>query len=205
MTITKIEPLDKRRSKVTVNEDFTLALYKGEMKRFQIEEGAELPDEVYQEILNEVLYKRVVERACYLLKSADKTELEMRRKLTEGCYPPEAVDYAIDFLKSHRYIDDENYGKRYAEFNSSRKSRRLIQYELQKKGLSGDVIAEILEEQPIDEEAQIYALITKKYREPKNMTPQERSKMMASLRRKGFSWETVNRVYRRLECGEDEY
>lgn len=205
MTITKIEPLDKRRSKVTVNEDFTLALYKGEIRRFHIEEGGELSDEVYQEILDEVLYKRAVERACYILKSSDKTEQEMRRKLTEGCYPREAVDYAIDFLKSHRYIDDENYGKRYAEFNSSRKSRRLIQYELQKKGLPSDVISEILEEQPIDEEAQIYAQITKKYREPKDMTPQERTKMMASLQRKGFSWETVRRVYRKLDCGEDEY
>ncbi len=205
MTITKIEPLDKRRSKVTVNEDFTLALYKGEIKRFGIEEGGELPEEVYQEILDEILYKRAVERACYLLKSADKTELEIRRKLREGFYPEEAVNYAVEFLKNHRYIDDENYGRRYAEFNAGRKSRRLIQYELQKKGLSDEAISEILEEQPIDEEAQIYAQITKKYRDPKAMTQKERMNMMASLRRKGFSWETVNRVYRKIECGDGEY
>ena len=78
MTVTEIIPLDKRRSKVILDEDFALALYNGEIKRYHMEAGEDLPEETYREILEEILLKRAVERVCYLLKSSDKTELELR-------------------------------------------------------------------------------------------------------------------------------
>lgn len=194
MTVTEITPFDKRRSKVILDEDFALVLYKGEVKRYRIEEGGELSEETYQEILDEILKKRAVERVCYLLKSADKTEQELRQKLREGYYPAEAIDFAVDFLKRHRYLNDEEYGRRYVEYHSARKSRRQIQYELQKKGLSKETVSELFEEHPVDEEAQIRAYVRKKRLNPETMTPEERRKAMAALGRKGFSYETVNRV-----------
>ena len=39
MTVTEIIPLDKRRSKVILDEDFALALYNGEIKRYHMEAG----------------------------------------------------------------------------------------------------------------------------------------------------------------------
>ncbi len=99
MTVVEIVPVDKRRSKVILDEDFTLVLYRGEIRKFGIEEGTPLSEETYQEILNEVLFKRARERVLFLLKSSDKTEQELRRKLKDGGYPKEAADYAIDFFK----------------------------------------------------------------------------------------------------------
>ena len=120
MTVTEITPLDKRRSKVILDEDFALALYNGEIKRYHIETGEELPEETYREIMEEILLKRAVERVCYLLKSSDKTEQELRKKLKDGYYPGEAIDYAIEFLKKHRYINDEEQYKQVAAlFNAS--------------------------------------------------------------------------------------
>ena len=55
MTVTEIIPLDKRRSKVILDEDFALALYNGEIKRYHMEAGEELPEETYREILEEIL------------------------------------------------------------------------------------------------------------------------------------------------------
>ena len=162
MLVMEIVPVDKRRSKVILDEDFTLVLYRGELRKFGIEEGKPISEETYEEILREVLFKRARERVLFLLKSSDKTEQELRRKLKDGGYPKEAADYSIEFLKEHHFIDDENYGRRYVEFNSERKSQRQIQYELQKKGLDKEVIQEILSEQPVDEEAQILAYLKKK-------------------------------------------
>ncbi len=194
MTVTEIVPFDKRRSKVILEDDFTLVLYRGEIKRFGIEEGKPLSEETYQEILQEVLLKRARERVLFLLKSSDKTEQELRRKLKDGGYPKEAVDYAINFVKEHRFINDQDYGRRYVEFNSERKSERQIQYELQKKGLDKEVIQEILKEQPVDEEAQIQAYVKKKRLQPEEMDFKERHKVMAALGRKGFSYEAISRV-----------
>ena len=61
MTVTEITPLDKRRSKVILDEDFALALYNGEIKRYHIETGEELPEETYREIMEEILLKRAVD------------------------------------------------------------------------------------------------------------------------------------------------
>lgn len=197
MLVTEIVPVDKRRSKVIFDEDFTLVLYRGDLKRFNIEEGQLFSEEAYEELLHEVLFKRARERVLFLLKASDKTEQELVRKLKDGGYPKEAIDYALGFLKEHRFINDENYGRRYVEYNSRRKSEKQIQYELQRKGLDKEVIREILEEQPVDEECQIKAYIQKKCRnlaELEEMDRKARSKMIAALARKGFSYEAVSRI-----------
>lgn len=194
MLVTEIVPVDKRRSKVILDEDFTLVLYRGDIKRFKIEKGKLFSEEAYEELLHEVLFKRARERVLFLLKSSDKTEQELIRKLKDGGYPKEAIDYAIGFLKEHRFINDENYGRRYVEYNSGRKSEKQIRYELQRKGLDKEVIRDILEEQPVDEESQIKAYIRKKCRNPEEMDRKDRSKVIASLARKGFSYEAVTRV-----------
>lgn len=194
MTVMEIVPFGKQKSKVILDEGFTLVLYKGELGKYRIRQGEELREETYKEILTEVLMKRARERVIYLLKASDKTEQELRQKLKEGYYPQEAIDYAIGFLKEYRYIDDERYGERYVEFHSERKSRRQIQYELQKKGLDKEVISDILEEHPIDEEAQVLAYLEKKRKNISELDQKERSKIMAALGRKGFSFEVVNRV-----------
>ncbi|MDW2798210.1 regulatory protein RecX [Clostridium boliviensis] len=194
MTVTEIVPVDKRRSKVILDDDFTLVLYRGELRRFSIEEGSEITRDVYEEIIREILCKRARERVLFLLKSSDKTEQELRRKLKEGYYPQEAIDYAIDFLKNHRFINDEDYARRYVEFNSRRKSERQIRFELQRKGLDKETVGDILKEQPVDEAAIIRDYIRKKRLCPKQMDAREKSKVMASLGRKGFSYEAVSRV-----------
>lgn len=194
MIVMEIVPVDKRRSKVILDEDFALVLYRGECNRFGIKEGEELSEDTYQEILKEVLFKRARERVLYLLKASDKTEQELVRKLKDGGYPKEAIEYAVGFVKEHRFINDEDYGKRYVEFNSRRKSEKQIQFELQRKGLDKEMIRDILKEQPVDEEAQIQAYIRKKRIDPQELDRKERSKVMASLGRKGFSYEAVNRV-----------
>ncbi|MDR1551010.1 MAG: recombination regulator RecX [Hungatella sp.] len=194
MTVAEIVPVDKRRSKVILEEDFTLVLYRGEIRKFGIEEGKPLSEETYQVILKEVLFKRARERVLFLLKSSDKTEQELRRKLKDGGYPKEAADYAIDFLKKHNFINDQDYGRRYVEFNSGRKSERQIRYELQRKGLDKEVIRELLSEQPVDEVAQIQNYVKKKCLNPEEMDFKQRSKMMAALGRKGFSYDAISRV-----------
>lgn len=194
MIVTEIVPVDKRRSKVFLDEDFALVLYRGEINRFGIKEGEELSEDTYQEILDDILFKRARERVLYLLKASDKTEQELVRKLKDGGYPKEAIEYAVGFVKEHRFINDEDYGKRYVEFNSRRKSEKQIQFELQRKGLDKEMIRDILKEQPVDEEAQIQAYIRKKRIDPQELDRKERSKVMASLGRKGFSYEAVNRV-----------
>lgn len=200
MTITTITPLDKRRCKVSLEEGFALVLYKGEMKRYQIEEGCILTEDTYKEIVETILFKRARERVLYLLKGSDKTEKELRKKLEDGFYPKEAIEFAVNFVKGYHYIDDENYTKRYVEGYSLKKSRRQISYDLQQKGIAADMIREALNDCPAEEEDQIRNYLKKKKFQPDSVSVKDRQKLAAALGRKGFRYETISRV-----MGEAEY
>ena len=105
MIVSGITPADKRRSKVFLDGSFAFVLYNGEIKRFHIEEGEELAQELYGQIMDEVLCRRARERMLHLLKSTSRTELEIRRKLGEALYPQQAIDEAVAFAKRYHYID----------------------------------------------------------------------------------------------------
>ncbi|MEG1901084.1 MAG: regulatory protein RecX [Clostridium sp.] len=200
MTVDRIEPLDKRRCKVFLDGDFAFVLYKGELKKFYIEEGTEMTDEVYQEILK-VICKRVRERALYILKFSNRTEAELRIKLRMAFYPEAAIDEAVRFLREYHYLDDDRYAKNYIEVYGKRKSRAELMNALLKKGVEKSCIVQLLEEQPPDEEQQIRQWLEKR-RYKDDARPEEKRKTIAFLMRKGFSYALVRRVIGDID--EDE-
>lgn len=199
MIVTSITPLDKRRFKIVFDDDQTVVLYQGEMKRYEVVEGEGFPEERYREIVETILCKRARERALYVLKSSDKTEQELRRKLIDGYYPDEVIRYALDFVKKYHFIDDKAYAQRFLEAYSAKRSKRQICYDLQQKGIAKEIITQLLEEQVVDEETAIRNFIRKRGISPENCVGDQRRKLMASLGRKGFSYEIISGVMGRLE------
>ena len=57
MEITKIQALTKRKYRIFLDGESAFAVYKGELSRYHLEEGAVLPPEVYEELVNRVLQK----------------------------------------------------------------------------------------------------------------------------------------------------
>ena len=83
MRVTAVTPVDKRKCKVFLEEeDFAFPLYRGEVERFHIQEGSELPETVYLRILEEILVPRAKERALYLLQAQGRTGAQMETKLS---------------------------------------------------------------------------------------------------------------------------
>ena len=194
MQVVAVVPLDKRRSKVLVDEDFAFVLYKGELRRYHIEEGGELSQEQYEEILQQVLNNRAKERALYLLKASDKTTGEIRRKLQEGFYPQEAIEFALEFLEKYHLVDDMDYGRRYIEAYKDRRSKKRLQFDLQQKGLDRQQISELLESAEVSEDEQIQAFLQKKGYPSGEMPLKERGKLVSALCRKGFSYDAIYRA-----------
>lgn len=139
--------------------------------------------------------KSARECALFLLEYRDRTEQEMRNKLTEREYLPEEIDEAIQFLKEYRYIDDAEYAKRYIRIYSARKSTRQLRGELERRGVDHELIALALEEEPVDEEEQLRRLLQKKGYQPGQRTePAAYRKLMAALARKGYSYELIRKL-----------
>lgn len=203
MIVTEVIPLDKKKYKITVEGGETFTLYRGELRRFQIESGAVLKEETLQQIYDEVLKKRVKERSLYLLKSMDRTEYEIAVKLRQGFYPQELIDYALDFLKKYGYVDDKRYIENYIHANSGRKSRRIIIQKLQQKGLSKELIESVqadMEEETSehDETSMIYSLLEKKHYNP-DCDYKEKNRIISFLLRRGFEMEDILSCMKKLK------
>lgn len=194
MVVTEMIDVNKKQSKVFLDGSFAFVLYKGEIRRYHIKEGAELSESDYDEIVNVVLRKRAKLRAMHLLKSMDRTEAQLRSKLKDGGYPEEIVTAAIEYVKSYGYINDESYAERYIEANRNKKSQRRIATDLGQKGIPKEVFLQFLEEKPVDECSQIHQFLVKKRYCPEEYDYKMRQKLGASLQRKGFSFENIKKV-----------
>lgn len=196
MKIVSITELNHKKSKITLQDGTVFALYKGEIRRLHLSEGMELVQEQVEEIYHEILRKRIKERALYLLKAADKTEYEIRTKLRQAFYPEELIDYAVDFLKQYRYIDDQRYAQNYINLYTERRSRRNISQKLMQKGISRELVNEILDERENElgescEKELIYELLCKRKYNFRETDKKAENRMIGYLLRRGFGMDDV--------------
>ena len=87
MLVTKIQAVTKQKYRIELDGQPAFVIYKGELSRYGIKEGQEIPGPVYQELVGQVLTKRAKLRAMHLLESMDRTRAELERKLQAGEYP----------------------------------------------------------------------------------------------------------------------
>ena len=99
MLITQISEVDKKRMMIHTEEGVSFVLYKGEIRRFALQEGEEIASEVYEEIRTDILIKRARKRAMFLLEKMDRTESQLRNKLRQGFYGEDLIDDAIAYVK----------------------------------------------------------------------------------------------------------
>ncbi len=192
MKVDRIVPYGKTRSRVLFAEGLALLFYNGELPRLGLAEGAELTEEEYERKILPLLTRRAKERLVSILKASDKTEAELRRRLKEGFYPPEAVEAALAWAREKHYADDRRYAETYLRWHSEGRSRKKLLYDLQSKGLDRELVEELLEETEVDEEEQIRAELARRHFSPE-MDAKEKQRIFAALARKGYSWEQVRR------------
>ena len=70
MEITSIEPVagSKKRYEVCLDGASSFLLYAGELRKYRLKAGEEIPAEVYHEIMQVLLPKRAKLRAMHLLQ-----------------------------------------------------------------------------------------------------------------------------------------
>ena len=134
-----------------------------------------------------------------LLQKRDYTEKQLRDKLSDGMYPQDCIDTAIDYVKSYRYVDDERYAEDYINYQMSGRSRNRIIMDLMNKGISKDIILNKLEELHSEsgdenEIIQIRQLLIKKKYDAQTIDHKEKQKLIAFLMRRGYDISTIKKA-----------
>lgn len=199
MTITNTEPAGKGKVRISFDCGQDLVLYKGEMRRFGLQEQMEVSDSLYQQIYHEIVGKRVIRRAMHLLEKMDRTGWQLRRKLLEGGYPQELVDHAMDYVRSYHYIDDERYARTFIRLNQERRSILRMKMDLQARGVADEIIEQAMEEEnETSQEMLIRRLLEKKQFHSATASFQEKQKIYQFLLRKGFRSSEIMHVMERV-------
>lgn len=203
--VTQIEKISGSRSRVYIDHEFAFVLYKGELRRYHIKEQESITEEDYQTICETVLPKRAKLRAMHLLEKREYTQKQLADKLRQQYYPAGIIEEAIAYVKSYHYIDDERYARDYINGQLGRRSRRRIEEDLNGKGISRELTAELFSELEPDvlrqtEWNSIQELLRKKKYHPEEADYKEKQKVMDYLCRKGFSPDTVRTA---MKCQEE--
>lgn len=199
--ITRIEELDKKRSKIYINHEFAFALYKGELTQYKLETEGVVEDDIYHEITQRVLPKRAKKRCLNLLQKRPYTEFKLREKLKEGYYSQEIIEDAIDYVKSFRYLDDYDYACQYIFYHKEVESRKKMEEKLAIKGISKEVLNKAFGDSYEDEDEQqelelkqARELLRKKKYDAEAVDWKEKQKIYAFLIRKGISVSIIKKA-----------
>lgn len=210
MLVTSITKLDKKKSLIILDEDIKISLYNSELYKYGIRENKELSDDKSKEIFEVLLPRRAKERVFYMLKDSDKSEQDVRRKLLSAYYPEDIVEAVICYMKDMKYIDDRRFADNYIRNNRRQKSINRMKNELHFHGVDKSVVCEAIDsfEEEWDllfEEQQmiIQKEFTRRKYDFQNEDEKLKNKIIMSLIRKGFDFDNIQFVYRRMkeECG----
>ena len=140
--------------------------------------------------------------ALHALAPRAKSRAELSAHLQKRGVEIEIADSVLDELELQGLLNDLEFANLWAESRQRQKklSKRVISGELRTKGVSQDIIDEVIEK--IDDELEYktaFALAQKKFRSSSNLPPEKiYSRISGVLNRKGFSSSLASRIIREL-------
>lgn len=189
MYIESIDKITKIKYKVSTDKGL-LYLYTGDLRRYRLKSGEEVPDEVYDALMKETLIPRCRKKALDILTRADRTRKELVNRLKRVGFTEELIDDAIAYVDKYHYINDERVAASYIAFKGGRKSSRELASVLKNKGVDKETAERLIEAYGDDDEA-IEAAIRKKTLGKTVLSDDELRKLNAYLFRHGFDGELI--------------
>lgn len=195
MKITAIKAQIKNpdRISVYVDEKYSFSLNYAQLLDLKLRVGLEI-DQVKLDDFKKAsdfgkLYERLMRYALLRPRSIYEIEQYCRRKK----YVLDDCQEIIQKLITRGYVNDAQFAKSWIEnrrLNKSVSVKRL-RLELRQKGLSGDIVDEVLSESEYNEQTALQDLITKKRRQTKY---QDNQKLMQYLAGQGFGYDDIKQA-----------
>ncbi len=168
-------------------------------------------DEAGQGVLHsEAAAVRAYDRALNMLAFQARSARELRRKLVQKGEEPAVADAAITRLVERGLLDDADFARQLTRSKvlGAGASKRRVQQELFRKGVERETadraIAEVFEDEQVDEQAIVDEAARKKARSLAKLDPEtRRRRLYGFLARKGYNSDAIRRAMQRaLEASE---
>lgn len=216
MVISKLVKQKRHPDRVNLYVDgvFTLGLNRDVALRSGLRKGDEISQELLEKLKASEEYSLARSIAFRLLKSRLRSEKEIRLKLREKEYSPSVIDDVIDNLKTLELANDERFTRAFVHDALLKKvsGRRLLERRLAAKGISRDIIKNVLSDLlPEDEEDALLQHAAKSYidrlRKSRKKTEEDkiRRRSLQFLLRRGFSMDQIIKTIKPLIHSNDSW
>jgi regulatory protein len=207
ITSIKVQQRDNARVSVYIDDTFAFGLHMDIQLDHRLKPGDVLDAADIAQLLKEDETKKAITAALNLLAYRPRAAGELRTKLRQKGYEPEAVDAAIARMQELRYLDDEAFADRWVASRQEGRPRseRMLKQELAQKGVDRDTIERAVEEAGIDEYGDALALAQKKWPGMSSLDPAARTRRLSGfLGRRGYNYDIIRRVSEALESPDED-
>ncbi|OPZ88008.1 MAG: Regulatory protein RecX [Firmicutes bacterium ADurb.Bin419] len=206
MVITSFEKNKKNKDMVSVfiDSQYAFSLPEEEYLRLGLYDKNEISDEELYYIRKEVLLKNARSKAIKCISFKLLSEKELFIKLESKGFDEETIRNVIDDLKAIGYVNDKIYAQKFV-FERSKlkpKSKKMLRMELSNRGITDDIIDEVLENFEYDEVTIIERLIRKKFGKYDLSDPKVEIKVISFLVHRGFCLEMIKKCLYNIKNDE---
>jgi regulatory protein len=203
----KIREINKKEQKVEIvfEDDSVLEMDEADYLTMCLYDREELLKEEISEIIYKSQVKKAKLDAVKFISYKIKSTYEVIRRLRELNYNNDVIDAVVEALTRDNYLNDRDYAERYARTKIKLKkiSKKQLELELQQKGISDEIIANLRELYAIDEHSDIERLLLKKYRGSDLKDSKLRLKAIKFLYSKGYEVELIQSVIDKVTGNSD--
>ena len=144
-------------------------------------------------------FQRCRNAAVHYLSYRPRSEAELRARLHQRGFGGDSVEAVIIRLKENGLVDDMAFAQFWKDNRESfsPRSRRLTRLELRRKGITNDIIDQVID--TIDEDNSAYRAALKKARSlPLTDYPSFCRRLGEYLKRRGFSYGVIKHTVERM-------
>lgn len=208
-TITAISEQVRRRDRVSIflDGEFALGVHAEVAAALFLGVGQRISEARLKEIARAETLARARDRAFLLLSYRPRTEKEVRDRLARAEYEDDVIEEVIAKLYELDFLNDKAFAERFVENRMAARpvGRRALTWELRKKGLDAETVAEAAAsvDDEMEREGALEAARSRAGRLA-GLEPREaRRKLVAFLQRRGFAWDTIHGVLDEIIPSED--
>lgn len=192
--VTLLERQKNNKERVSVYLDGEYAFGLNIMDAMQLKNGQELNETEIAELKHKDSIVKAIDIAANLLSYRPRSTHEIRQKLQKKDYDEFVIETALERMTALGYLDDRAFARFWIESRNRSKprGRRALSYELRTKGVSDNIIRELMDDM-VDETSGAYQAAQKRVQRMRGKTEFEfKKKIGAFLQRRGFNYESIN-------------
>lgn len=201
--ITQVKPQrNGKRVNIFLDNRFGFGIDLENFVTLNLKVEQELTDEEITEIVKKAEFQKTLDKLLRFAALRPRSEKEVNDWLRKKKVHESLFEELFSRLKRLELIDDKKFAKWWVEQRQAfrPKSLRILRQELGIKGITKDIVNEVLGSVKVDEEKIAGELLEKKKYRWRNLSIEKaRQKMSQYLAGKGFGWDTINNVVDALE------